>query len=140
MPIYKYPLDGMQFPREGFHEDRFRKMVRRRFGRAVRIVRMGFSEDGKSVEIETNRELNAKEREILDGLAKIHRSEREDDLISDARAPLRVKELPQPGVPGEIVYVADGRKSDEGPGLGTGILAYYSDKWRRVSDDGPVEA
>lgn len=140
MATYTYPMDGMRFSRKGFNPKRFRDMVERVFGGSVRVLRMEFSEDGRSVVVETNRDLDANEVGRLDEIARGHLSDREDEALSSAPKGYMVNTLPPRGIPGEIVFVSDARKVGEGPGLGTGTLAYYSDKWRRVSDDGPVEA
>ncbi|GJD63321.1 DUF2793 domain-containing protein [Methylobacterium frigidaeris] len=45
------------------------------------------------------------------------------------------------GTAGAVIYVSNGRKSGEGAGAGTGVVACYSNgNWRRLSDDSPVAA
>lgn len=50
--------------------------------------------------------------------------------------------LPTVGVRnGVLAWVSDGRKSGEGAGSGTGILAYFNEadrSWRRFRDDAAV--
>ncbi len=47
--------------------------------------------------------------------------------------------LPAVGQEGRILFVTDGRKMGEGPGVGTGVWVYESTSaWRRASDDTAV--
>ena len=49
--------------------------------------------------------------------------------------------LPVAGKPGRVRFVTNGRKSGEGAGAGTGVLAVDDGvAWRRVSDDTTVAA
>ena len=48
-------------------------------------------------------------------------------------------DLPAPGETGRLLFVTDGRKTGEGGGAGTGVLAYDDGvAWRRTSDDTTV--
>jgi hypothetical protein len=49
--------------------------------------------------------------------------------------------LPASATEGTEVWVSNGRKIGEGPGLGTGVEAYWSvGAWRVKSTDAPVQA
>ena len=49
--------------------------------------------------------------------------------------------LPVAPLDGTLAYASNGRKSGEGPGVGTGVTVYYSNAaWRDVSNDSVVAA
>lgn len=49
--------------------------------------------------------------------------------------------LPAAGQPGRLLFVTNGRKTGEGAGAGTGVLAYDDGAaWRRVDDGTTVAA
>lgn len=68
------------------------------------------------------------------------------DGRTDFGGPARLKgyavsALPAAGVAGRVAFPTDGRKVGEGPGAGTGVLAYDDGTaWRRSSDDTTVAA
>ncbi len=68
----------------------------------------------------------------LSDLETSHRAEEAGGVESLAFAG-----LPVAGQAGRVVFVTDGRKVGEGPGAGTGVLAYDDGgvSWRRPSDD-----
>lgn len=85
------------------------------------------------VQVTTRVDLSPVEEATLNGIIVAH------DPTATVRPGTPVADLQaqQPGIPpGRIAWARDGRKLTEGPGLGTGTLAYSDGTvWRRVADD-----
>lgn len=64
---------------------------------------------------------------------------RERSEITGSVEPLLFAVLPTPGQAGRLLFVTNGRKTGEGVGAGTGVLAYDDGvAWRRTADDTTV--
>jgi hypothetical protein len=58
-------------------------------------------------------------------------------------ARLLVADLPTSGQAGQLFWVSNGRKSGEGVGAGTGVIAFWNNatsQWLRVEDNAVVQA
>ena len=78
-------------------------------------------------------------RNLRDRIRDLEANERSE--VTNAVPAVTFANLPAPGQPGRIRFVTDGRKLGEGPGAGTGVLAYDDGGfggWRRPSDDTSV--
>lgn len=131
---YTYTMDGTNFPR-GVNKGALTQVAEKIVG--VRPESCGFSQDGKSVEIDFGSiELTAKQKLSLDRIARIHGANgRKASVVVRS-----VSDLPEEAMDGDTDFVIDGRKSGETARSGTGCPVYFSaGAWRRYSDDTPVE-
>ena len=74
-------------------------------------------------------------RNLRDRIRDLEANERSE--VSNAVPAVTFANLPAVGQTGRMRFVTDGRKLGEGPGAGTGVLAYDDGgaSWRRPSDD-----
>lgn len=76
-------------------------------------------------------------KKIFDKIHFIECQERSEQ--TGAIQPILFIDLPAPGEAGRLRFVTNGRKSGEGIGAGTGIIAYDDGvAWRRNADDTTV--
>ncbi len=76
---------------------------------------------------------------VIDRIRNLEANERSE--VTGAVVDLVFASLPAAGQAGRLLFVTDGRKTGEGAGVGTGVLAYDDGvAWRRVDDGTTVTA
>lgn len=74
---------------------------------------------------------------LADRIRNLESNERSE--VAGAVEPVAFGSLPAAGQTGRLLFVTNGRKTGEGAGAGTGVLAYDDGvAWRRTSDDTTV--
>ena len=76
---------------------------------------------------------------VVERIRNLEANERSE--VTGAVVALAFASLPAAGQAGSLLFVTDGRKTGEGAGVGTGVLAYDDGTaWRRVDDGTTVAA
>lgn len=75
---------------------------------------------------------------LADRIRNLESNERSE--VTGAVEPLAFASLPAAGQAGRLLFVTDGRKTGEGAGAGTGVLAYDDGVAFRRVDDGTTVA